>query len=129
GGARDPLLSDIAAQAARLPMPLEPLDDLGALAVSDKWPVNVPDKTDIDLAARVRNREKIPWVQGMWHLDDAAMFTFSVQIIGGGDWQLAAHKFGSNFPNEADLFVKQIVFIADENDQGRAPAVEPVRAA
>jgi len=58
GRARDSLLSYIAAQAARLPMPLKPLDDLGALAVSDKWPVDVADEADIDLAARVGNREK-----------------------------------------------------------------------
>src|SRR5438045_3259604 len=122
--ARQAALSDVAAQATRRSVPLEPFDDVGAFAIAEERPIDIAGKTDIDVAHLLRHEMKICRVERMRHLDNLRAGRFAIEIAPGLDRQLRANKLRARLADKADLIGKQVVFVADKDDKRRTPAVE-----
>src|SRR5947207_2560373 len=122
--ARQAALSDVAAQATRRSVPLEPFDDVGAFTIAEERPIDIPGEADIDVARLFGREMKICRVERMRHLDNLRAGRFAIEIASGLDRQLRANKLRARLADKADLIGKQVVFVADKDDERRTPAVE-----
>ena len=103
---------------------LEPFDDLGPLAIADKRPVDVADKANVRVARSVRYRVIMFRIESMRHLDHAAALAFAVKVTARGERQLGADIVAADLDKKADLFVQQIVFVADKRHDRSAAALK-----
>src|SRR5438874_219038 len=122
--ARQAALSDVAAQATRRSVPLEPVDDVGAFTIAEERPIDIPGEADIDVARLFGREMKICRVERMRHLDNLRAGRFAIEIASGLDRQLRANKLRARLADKADLIGKYVVFVADKDDERRTPAVE-----
>ena len=65
-------------------MVLEPFDQIGALSVSDKRPIHIAYKADVDLSRYVRNREILLRVERVRQLENASCLTLLIEHARGG---------------------------------------------
>src|SRR5204863_2747055 len=104
--ARQAALSDVAAQATRRSVPLEPFDDVGAFTIAEERPIDIPGEADIDVARLFRHEMKICGVERVWHLDNLRAGRFAIEIASGLDRQLRANKLRARLADKADLIGK-----------------------
>jgi hypothetical protein len=52
-----------------------------------------------------------------------------MEILRGRQGQLDADELGPGLPDEGDLVVEDVIFVADKDNQVRATSVEPARGA